>query len=568
MARPTRRPGNLPAEATSFIGRRRELAELRKKLTTARLVSLVGPGGVGKTRLAIRIGTDLRRGFRDGAWLVELAEVRDPALVGNATLAALDLRDQAATEPRALLLSYLRDKELLLVVDNCEHLLGAAALLVTDVLKAAPGVRVIATSREPLSVPGEHVLPIPPLELPRAQADESLDQLRQNESVELFTERASAASGRFELTASNQAAVVDLCRRLDGLPLAIELAAVRTRVLSVEQILDRLADRFGLLTGGSRAALPRHQTLRTTIEWSHDLLGSDERTLLRRLCVFAGRFTLEDVESVCTSDDMPKQSDLRVTEGVTEMPVVTNHLAPDKVARITGGFYLAYIVASVLATALGQIGLGEAPQVYQAIVTNEGSFRLGLVIALTSGFLFLMVAWGLYVLLRPVNRNLALLFLLLNAVGVAIQGASMLSLVSALLQGDAASHMQAYSAAQLEGLAYLSINVYKTGWVTAQLFFGTWLFPLGYLVYKSRFLPRFLGVLLMLDGIAVLIWFLQALLLPDYPAIHYPGLVVSFVAELGLALWLLVKGVKVVDAGAGLPGEKRLADPQAEGARA
>jgi predicted ATPase/DNA-binding CsgD family transcriptional regulator len=305
MARPIHRPGNLPAEATSFVGRRRELAELRKKLTTARLVSLVGPGGVGKTRLAIRIGTDLRRGFRDGTWLVELADVRDPALVDNATRAALDLRDQAATEPRALLLSYLRDKDLLLVVDNCEHLLEGAALLVTDVLDAAPGVRVIATSREPLSVPGEHVLPIPPLELPRAQSDESLDQLRQNESVELFTQRASAASGGFELTESNRKAVVDLCRRLDGLPLAIELAAVRTRVVSVEQILDRLTDRFGLLTGGSRAALPRHQTLRTTIEWSHDLLGSDERTLLRRLCVFAGRFTLEDVESACASDDVP-----------------------------------------------------------------------------------------------------------------------------------------------------------------------------------------------------------------------------------------------------------------------
>jgi Domain of unknown function (DUF4386) len=241
--------------------------------------------------------------------------------------------------------------------------------------------------------------------------------------------------------------------------------------------------------------------------------------------------------------------------------------ALDKVARITGGFYIAYILASVLATMLGQIGFGAAPQVYQAIVTNEGSFRLGLVIALISGFLFLMVAWGLFVLLRPVNRNLALLFLLLNAVGVAIQGASMLGLVSALLQGDAASHMQAYSAAQLEGLAYLSINVYKAGFVTAQLFFGTWLFPLGYLVYRSGFLPRLLGVLLVLDGIAVLIWFLQALLLPAYPAIHYPGLVVSFVAELGLALWLLVRGVKVVDAGAGLPGKKRLADPQAEGAR-
>ena len=244
------------------------------------------------------------------------------------------------------------------------------------------------------------------------------------------------------------------------------------------------------------------------------------------------------------------------------------HLAPAKVARITGGVYVAYILASILATMLGQIGLGTPPQVYQAIVTNEGAFRLALVVALTSGFLFLMVAWGLYVLLRPVNRNLALLFLLLNAVGVAIQGASMLGLVSALLQGDASSHMGAYSAAQLEGLAYLSINVYKLGWVTAQLFFATWLFPLGYLVYKSGFLPRFLGVLLVLDGIAVLIWFLQALLLPDYPAIRYPGLVVSFVAELGLGLWLLVKGVRVDGAEAVPSLVDRPAGPRAEGAGA
>ena len=246
----------------------------------------------------------------------------------------------------------------------------------------------------------------------------------------------------------------------------------------------------------------------------------------------------------------------------------TVHLAPATVARVTGGFYLAYIVASVLATMLGQIGLGTASQVYQAMMTGEGSFRLALVVALTSGFLFLMVAWGLYVLLRPVNRNLALLFLLLNAVGVAIQGASMLSLISAMLQADTASNMHAYSAAQLAGLAHLSINVYKVGWVTAQLFFATWLFPLGYLVYKSGILPRFLGVLLVLDGIAVLIWFLQALLLPDYPAIHTPGLVVSFVAELGLGLWLLLKGVRITDIDAGQPGEQQLPTPRAEGARA
>ncbi len=322
MARPTRRAGNLPAEATSFIGRRRELTEVRKKLTEARLVSLVGPGGVGKTRLAIRIATDLRRGFRGGGWLVELAEVLDPALVSSAVMTALDLRDQAASAPTAILLAYLRDKELLLVVDNCEHLLGAAGRIVTDVMKAAPGVRVIATSREPLSVPGEHVVPVPPLELPPSRAAEPLASVQQNEAVRLFTERATAASGAFELSTANQAAVVELCRRLDGLPLAIELAAVRTRVLTVEQILDRLTDRFGLLTGGSRAALPRHQTLRTTIEWSHDLLADGERAVLRRSCVFAGRFTLEDVESVCTFGDAPAAQALDLLSSLVDKSLV------------------------------------------------------------------------------------------------------------------------------------------------------------------------------------------------------------------------------------------------------
>jgi hypothetical protein len=229
----------------------------------------------------------------------------------------------------------------------------------------------------------------------------------------------------------------------------------------------------------------------------------------------------------------------------------TVELAPGRVARVTGGFYVAYIVANVLATMLGQIGMGEAPQVYQAILTNEGSFRLALCLTLLPGLLFVVVAWGLYVLLRPVNPNVALLFLVLNAVGVATQGASLMPLISALLQGDAASHMQAFSAGQLEGIAYLSINVYKLGFVTAQLFFGTWLFPLGYLVYRSGLLPRFLGVLLILDGIAVMIWFLQALLLPDDTAIRTPGLVVSFIAEVGLALWLLIGGVKSLDSEAG-----------------
>lgn len=218
-------------------------------------------------------------------------------------------------------------------------------------------------------------------------------------------------------------------------------------------------------------------------------------------------------------------------------------LSRKKVARITGGFYVAYIAASIVSTAVAQIGLGTPEQVYQVVVTNGDAYRLGLVVALASGFLFLMAAWGLYVLLRPLNADLALLFFVLNAVGVAIQGASLLSLVSVMVQADSATSLQAFSTAQLEGTALLSIGAYKMGLITAQVFFCTWLFPLGYLVYRSRFVPRLFGVLLFLDGFGVAIWFLQEFLLPDYPAIRYPGLIVSFVAEVGLALWLLVKGV-------------------------
>jgi predicted ATPase/DNA-binding CsgD family transcriptional regulator len=324
MARPTHRPGNLPAEVTSFIGRRRELAEVRSKLSRARLVSLVGPGGVGKTRVALRSAADLQRGFRDGAWLAELADLRDPSLVSTAVASALDLRDQAAADPVALVLSYLRAKDLLLVLDNCEHLLPAAADLATAIIVAAPDVRILTTSREPLSVPGEHVVPIPPLELPEPAGDLSgSGELMHNEAVRLFAERAAAAAGAFEVTPANQAAVAELCRRLDGLPLAIEFAAVRTRVLSVEQILGRLSDRFGLLAGGRRAALPRQQTLMTTIEWSYDLLTDQERATLRRLSVFAGRFALDDVEAVCgTADAVPATRVLDVLSSLVDKSLV------------------------------------------------------------------------------------------------------------------------------------------------------------------------------------------------------------------------------------------------------
>ena len=249
--------------------------------------------------------------------------MRDGALVTNSVLAALDLRDQAGANPTEILGAYLQDRQLLLVLDNCEHLLDAAAQLVTEVLRSAPGVRVVTTSREPLQVSGEHVVPVPPLELPLGDGEEPLGKLRQNEAVMLFVERAAAASGAFELSTSNRAAVVSICRRLDGLPLAIELAAVRTRSLSPEQILDRLSDRFALLSRGGRSALPRHQTLGMAIDWSYDLLTDVEQILLRRLCVFAGRFTLEDVEAVCTSHEGRRIDALAILSSLVDKSLVT-----------------------------------------------------------------------------------------------------------------------------------------------------------------------------------------------------------------------------------------------------
>ena len=210
----------------------------------------------------------------------------------------------------------------------------------------------------------------------------------------------------------------------------------------------------------------------------------------------------------------------------------TGRFAPLTLARITGGLYVLYILVSVLANAVSHIGLGDAQQIYVSITTHPWLFRLGLLIAFVSAFLFLVTAWGLYVLLQTVNRDLALLFLLLNAVGVAIQCASLLQLISAI------------QAPEVAATAQLAANVYRSGFAAAQLFYGTWLFPLGYLVIKSKFLPRLLGILLILDGFAEMIWFTQALLLPAYPAIKVPGLVVSLLAEVGLALWLLIKGVR------------------------
>ena len=290
--------GNLPAELTSFIGRRRQLQDVKSALTSARLVTLVGPGGVGKTRLALRSATDLNRGIANGAWLVELEGLRDSELVTKAVMTSLGLRDESSRWPVSRLIDYVASKQLLFVLDNCEHLIDASAVLAETILREAPGLRILATSRQPLGVAGETVIRVGPLSVPEDDGQFGPERIAQSEAIALLVERAREAGAAFEVTPDNHAAVVELARRLDGIPLAIELASVRLRTLGLDQLVERLNDRFHLLVGGSRTAPSRHQTLEATIAWSHDLLGQDERALLRCLSVFAGSFSLEAAEIV------------------------------------------------------------------------------------------------------------------------------------------------------------------------------------------------------------------------------------------------------------------------------
>ncbi|MEV0196658.1 BTAD domain-containing putative transcriptional regulator [Nonomuraea sp. NPDC050691] len=296
-----RQRGNVRAPRTSFIGREAELDQLAALLGRARVVTLVGPGGAGKTRLA----TEVALRSADAAWMVELAPVSDPKEVMGTVLDALGLRDDRppyrmpadSGDPVAQVAEAVAGRAALLVLDNCEHLVDAAAELAERLLTECPDLRVLATSREPLNLPGEHLAPIPPLAPPPVGADPA--RAEAYPSVRLLLDRATAARPGFAIDDGNVAAVVALCRRLDGMPLAIELAAARLRTMTPQQLADRIDDRFKLLTGGSRTALPRQQTLRAVVEWSWDLLDAEERVLARRLGVFAGGATLEAVEAVC-----------------------------------------------------------------------------------------------------------------------------------------------------------------------------------------------------------------------------------------------------------------------------
>ncbi|MFB9903880.1 ATP-binding protein [Allokutzneria oryzae] len=302
--------GNLPHDVTSFVGRQQEIADVTRLVSASRMVTLTGAGGVGKSRLALQVARKLLREFPDGAWLVDLAGLREASSLSHAIAAALRLRDRSAREPETVLVEHLADKQLLLVLDNCEHLLDSCAHLVGSLLSAALRVRVLATSRELLNIPGEHIWPVSPLSVP-GQAEPDPERRprasRGHEALVLFEERTAAVRSGFALTPDNEAAVARLCRRLDGLPLAIELAAVRMRAMSVGELVDRVEDRYRLLTGGSPAAPPRHQTLRAAIEWSFDLCSEQERTLWARLSVFAAGFDLETAEDVCAGDGLARE---------------------------------------------------------------------------------------------------------------------------------------------------------------------------------------------------------------------------------------------------------------------
>jgi predicted ATPase len=309
------RTNNLPSELTSLVGRTEAIAELRRLLVSARLLTLTGPGGIGKTRLALALGQTLLPDYQDGVWLVELAALADPALVAPTAAAAFGIQESGMP-----LLEHLAEvlgrRVMLVVLDNCEHVARGCAELADSLLRSCPGLQILATSRERLDVSGEVIWRVPGLNVPeRGRMKDPLRQTEKIEAVQLFAERARAASG-FRLGTHNSGAVTELCRQLEGIPLAIELAAGRTNVLTPQEIAHRVGDLFGVLIGGSRTAPIRQQTMRATLDWSYGLLSDSERTLFNRLSVFAGGWTLEAAEAVCAD---PKPPGLIRTEEVLEL---------------------------------------------------------------------------------------------------------------------------------------------------------------------------------------------------------------------------------------------------------
>ncbi len=313
---------NLPTPLTSFVGREKELKEISRLVLSSRLLTLTGPGGVGKTRLAIQTANDIMEKFRDGVFWVGLVGLTDENLIPQEIAQSLDVRELSDEPLIETLKTHLKSKGLLIVLDNCEHLIRGCALYAEQLLAACPRLNILATSIEALGLFNETTWQVPSLPLPEMQQPLSLEELQQFASIELFVERASAVKNNFTLTEQNAKAVAQICYRLDGIPLAIELAAARTKVLSVDEIAARLDDRFSLLTAGSRTAIPRHQTLRATIDWSYELLTEPERILFRRLAVFGGGFTLDAAEAVCSQGELKRNDVLDVLGRLVDKSLV------------------------------------------------------------------------------------------------------------------------------------------------------------------------------------------------------------------------------------------------------
>jgi predicted ATPase/DNA-binding CsgD family transcriptional regulator len=315
-------PNNLPIQLSSFIGRERAIAELKSLLSTTRLLTLTGAGGSGKTRLALQVATNLLAEFEHGVWWVELDALTDPTLVPQQVASTLGLAEQPGRQLMDTLSDALQPKKLLLVLDNCEHLIATCARLVETLLRSCADLRILTTSREAFTIPGETVWPVPSLGVPDAYHLPPREGLVKYEAVQLFIERAMSVLPTFRLTQENASALAQVCRRLDGIPLAIELAAARVKVLSVEQIAARLDDSYRLLAGGSRTALPRQQTLQATIDWSHHLLSEKERILFRRLSVFMGGFTLEAAEAICAGNGIEQDEVLDLLSHLVDKSLV------------------------------------------------------------------------------------------------------------------------------------------------------------------------------------------------------------------------------------------------------
>ena len=317
-------PNNLPLQLTSFIGREKEIAEVKGLFTTTRLLTLTGSGGCGKTRLGTQVLADLLEEFPDGVWMVELAALSDPSLVPQEVASALDVREVPGSPLVDTLLNYLQSKSLLLMLDNCEHLIEACSSLSDSLLHSCPNLGIIVASREALGISGELTYRVPSLSLPDPQSFTSVEAstLVKYEAVRLFSDRATFIHPGFELTNRNAPAVAQICHRLDGIPLALELAAARVKVLEVEEITTRLDDRFRLLTGGSRTALPRQQTLRAMIDWSYNLLSEQESLLLNRLSVFMGGWTLPAAETICAGEGIEDYAILDLLSSLVDKSMV------------------------------------------------------------------------------------------------------------------------------------------------------------------------------------------------------------------------------------------------------